>query len=115
MYGAMFISLIFLTVVSQQHTDRLGFINVPGNVIALVCNNENEEFTIEGYKSPILVSVEKYCIGKWIFERFDESGNLWKLKGEDISIKDSFNVVEDMEIELPISTGENVPVLQITS
>jgi hypothetical protein len=82
-----------------------GIVEVPADVNAVVCNNIDERFIINGAKGPAGLPVGTYHIENWNIERIDENGNIWKLRAERIPVK-TFNVKENSRTVLPV--GEPV-------
>lgn len=92
-----------IVVAARQDTEPLlGPVNVQEDVNAVVCNNRDEQFTIEGAKEPVRLPAGRYYIDSWTLERTDKNGAVWKLRAKDIANKKTFDVAEDAEARLPI-------------
>jgi len=103
------LSLIFVLVTTskalseQNVATQLGYVKTQEDVNAVVCNNRDEQFTIEGAKEPVRLPAGRYYVDSWTLERTDKNGAVWKLKAKDIANKKTFDVFEDAEAKLPIS------------
>ncbi len=90
-------------VAARQNTEPLsGPVKIQEDVNAVVCNNRDEKFTIEGAKEPARLPAGRYYVESWTLERIDKNGAVWKLKTKDIANKKTFDVAQDAEVKLPI-------------
>ena len=102
------LSLIFVlittseTLSEQNAAIQLGYIRIHEDVNAVVYNNRDEKFTIQGVKEPVRLPAGRYCIESWALERTDKNGAVWKLNTKDIANKKTFDIAEDAEVKLPI-------------
>ena len=105
--SVIFTSILAVMVSARQNTEpSLGSVSVQEDVNAVFCNDEDEQFTIEGSKGPVRLPAGRYRISSWTLERTDKNGAAWKLTSKDIANKKTFNVTEDAEAKLPL--GEPV-------
>ena len=90
-------------VAARQNTELLPCpVKIQEDINAVVCNNRDEKFTIEGAKEPALLPAGRYYVESWTLERTDNNGAVWKLKTKDIANKKTFDVAQDAEAKLPI-------------
>ena len=98
-----FVLAMAVMVAARQNIEPLpGPVKVQEDVNAVVCNNRDEKFTIEGAKEPARLPAGRYYIDSWTLERTDKNGAVWKLKTKDIANKKTFYIAQDAEAKLPI-------------
>ena len=104
------LSLVLATAVvaaaGQDVEPLLGIVEVPADMNAVVCNNRDERFTINGAKEPVRLPVGKYHIESWNLERIDKNGDIWELRAKETPGEKTFYVPENAQTVLPM--GEPV-------
>jgi len=106
------LSLTFVLVTAvvaaagQEAEPLLGIVEVRANVNAVVCNNKDERFTIDGSKEPVRLTAGIYHIENWSLEHIDKNGDIWELRAKEIPGEKTFYVAENAQTVLPI--GEPV-------
>ena len=100
---ALVLAMAVMMAARQNTEPLLGPVKIQEDVNAVVCNNRDEQFTIEGAQEPALLPAGRYYIDSWTLERTDKNGAVWKLKAKDIANKKTFDVAEDAEAKLPIN------------
>jgi len=92
-----------VVVAAGQDTEPLlGIVKVQADVNALVCNNKDERFTIDGSKEQARLPAGKYHIESWNLERIDKNGDIWELRAKEIPGEKTFYVAENAQTMLPI-------------
>jgi hypothetical protein len=99
----IFVMATAVVMSARQNTEPSpGSVAIQEDVNAVLCNNEGEQFTIEGSKEPVQLSAGRYYIKSWNLELTDKNGAIWRLQSRDITNEESFDVTENAGTKLPI-------------
>jgi hypothetical protein len=104
--GSLSLTLVLATALmaaARQDVEPLpGIVKVQADVNAVVCNNRDERFTINGAKEPVRLPAGKYHIESWNLERISKNGDIWELRAKETPGEKTFYVAENAQTMLPI-------------
>ena len=102
------LTLIFILTITvkvflrQNIATDYGYVQIQEGISAVVFNDIDEQFHIEGTNRPARLPAGIYMVDSWTLERTDKNGVIWRLIAKDISNKKTFKVVKDIETILQI-------------
>jgi len=98
-----FVLATALVAAARQDTEPLlGIVEVQADVNAVVCNNRDEKFTIDGSKKPVRLPAGIYHIECWNLKQIDQNGDIWDIKAKEIPEDKTFKVAENTRIKLQV-------------